>query len=355
MMTWIENARKVTPYVPGEQPIGDDIIKLNTNENPYPPSPGVSECLRDFPADSLRKYPEFDLSGVRNAIALYHGISQDNVFVGVGSDDVLATAFLAFFNSDSPILFPDITYSFYEVWAELFNIPYKLVPLDDDFNIKRVDFTVNNGGIVLANPNAPTGIYESLDTISQIAYLNPGSVIIVDEAYIDFGGETAVNLFTRHENLLTVRTFSKSRSLAGTRIGYAVGEKTLIKHLFAVRNSFNSYTIDSISQAIAIASIGDDYYFKESVKSIIETREWFKEEMRNLGFSFPDSCGNFLFVSHESALAEDIYNELRKKQIYVRYFKKDRIKNYLRITIGKREEMETLLTNLKEILQWTQS
>lgn len=351
MMTWEEKVRKVTPYIPGEQPKGDNIIKLNTNENPYPPSPEVERVLKGFDYDILKKYPDPNVSSLRKALADYHGVKPENVFVGVGSDDVLAMAFLTFFNSDSPVFFPDVTYSFYDVWAELFGIPYKRIPLRDDFTISKSDYAKKNGGIVLANPNAPTGVPLSVDNISQILYLNPDSVVIVDEAYVDFYGESAIDFFRQYDNILTVRTFSKSRSLAGSRIGYAVGSKKLIDYLLAVRNSYNSYTIDSVTSAVGIASILDDSYFKDTVAKVVETREWFKGEMSKLGFSFPDSVTNFLFVTHESVKAKAIFEALRERDIFVRYFSGERIKNYLRITIGTREEMESLLRALTEILQ----
>lgn len=350
MTAWLDNAKKVTPYIPGEQPKGEGIIKLNTNENPYPPSPEVLKVIKEFPAEDLRKYPDPNVSALREEIAGYHKVSVDKVFVGVGSDDVLAMAFMSFFNSKKHILFPDITYSFYDVWCELFNINYKTVPLREDFSVSKAEFAARNGGVVLANPNAPTGLAMTTDNISQLVYLNPDVVVVVDEAYIDFHKESAMSLVGKYDNLLVVRTFSKSRALAGSRIGYAVGSKKLIDVMMAVRNSFNSYTMDSLTQAIGIASIKDEKYFEGRVKKIIDTREWFKEEMKKLGFSFPDSVANFIFATHKNKNAEDIFNSLKEKNIYVRYFNKPRIKDYLRITIGTPEEMVTLLNALKEMV-----
>lgn len=350
MLSWEDNIRKVTPYIPGEQPKEEGIIKLNTNENPYPPAPGVSECLRKFDYKILRKYPNPDITPLREAIAKYHDVPVENVFVGVGSDDVLALAFLTFFNSKLPIIFPDITYSFYDVWANLFRIPYTQIPLKNDFRINIADYTIENGGVVIANPNAPTGVCESSENISRICYLNPASVVIVDEAYIDYSDKTSINLYSKYDNILTVRTFSKSRALAGSRIGYAVGSKKLIDHLMAVRNSFNSYTIDSVTMAVGIASIEDNEYFRENIRRTVDTREWFKGRVSKLGFTFPDSQSNFLFMKHESAKASDLFEELRNRNIYVRYFNKIRIDNYLRVTIGTREEMEILAGVLGEIL-----
>lgn len=348
-MTWLDNTKKVTPYIPGEQPKGEGIIKLNTNENPFPPSPKVTEVIKKFDVDGLRKYPDPNVSALREEIASYHKISSDNVFVGVGSDDVLAMAFMSFFNSKKPVLFPDITYSFYDVWCELFNINYKTVPLREDFSISKAEYAARNGGVVIANPNAPTGIALPVENISQLVYLNPDVVVIIDEAYVDFHNESALSLYGKYDNLLVVRTFSKSRSLAGSRIGYAIGSKKLIDVMLAVRNSFNSFTMDALTQEIGIASIRDDDYFKKTTQKIIDTREWFKSEMTKLGFMFPNSVANFIFATHPDKPAKELFSILKEKDIYVRYFDKPRINNHLRITIGTPEEMAVLLNTLKEI------
>lgn len=349
MKAWKKNIRQVVPYVPGEQPKETDVIKLNTNENPYPPSPKVKElCGR---IENLRLYPDPAASRLVNAIADYKGLDRSQVFVGVGSDEVLALSFLTFFNSDKPILFPDITYSFYDVWADLFRIPYETRALDDAFQIRREDYYGENGGVIFPNPNAPTGVLMPLDGIRDILEHNQDVVVIVDEAYIDFGGETAQSLLDTYENLLVVQTFSKSRSLAGLRIGYAMGSPELIRALHDVKYSFNSYTMNQPSILLGAASVEDDAYFRETTAKIMDTREWFKKEMRDLGFTFPDSKSNFLFASHESVPAKEIFEAARKQNIYVRYFDKERINNYLRITIGTDEEMKRFLEFLKGYLK----
>ncbi|MDO5146291.1 MAG: histidinol-phosphate transaminase [Eubacteriales bacterium] len=346
---WKNNIRKVVPYVPGEQPKDASVIKLNTNENPYPPSPAVQKALEEM--RELRLYPDPAASALVEAIAEYKGIPKEQVFVGVGSDDVLAMSFLTFFNSDKPLLFPDVTYSFYDVWADLFRIPYKTKALDETFCIKKEDYYEENGGIIFPNPNAPTGLALPLSEIREIVLHNQESIVIVDEAYVDFGGESAQSLLGEFENLLVVQTFSKSRSMAGLRIGYAMGSPALIKALNDVKYSFNSYTMNEPSIVMGAASIKDEAYFRKTVARIVSTREWFKGEMRTLGFSFPDSASNFLFVTHEKVPAKEIFEAARKEGIYVRYFNKKRIDNYLRITIGTDEEMRTFLTFLEKYLQ----
>lgn len=347
---WETYVRKVEPYVPGEQP-KHKVIKLNTNENPYPPSPKVQKIIDEFDAQQLRLYPDPEVSELIAAIAKNKGLDKEQVFVGVGSDDVLAMSFLTFFGSEQPILFPDITYSFYDVWAELFRIPYEQIPLQEDFRICVDDYKRKNGGIVIPNPNAPTGIAESLDAIEEIIASNPDSVVIIDEAYVDFGTKSAQELLKTYENLLVVQTFSKSRSLAGSRIGYAMGSKKLIAYLNDCKYSFNSYTMDRLTIQVGKASMEDEPYFTEQVHRIIETREWAKEQLHKLGFDFPDSKANFIFARHKEIAAEDIFAALKQRNIYVRYFKKTRIDNYLRITIGTKEEMEQLMNALQEILQ----
>ena len=348
MKAWKKNIRQVVPYVPGEQPKQTDVIKLNTNENPYPPSPKVKEMCSQI--ENLRLYPDPAASRLVNAIADYKELDRSQVFVGVGSDDVLALSFLTFFNSGKPILFPDITYSFYDVWADLFRIPYETKALDDTFHIRREDYYGENGGVIFPNPNAPTGILMPLDDIRDILEHNQDVVVIVDEAYIDFGGETAQSLLETYENLLVVQTFSKSRSLAGLRIGYAMGSPELIRALHDVKYSFNSYTMNQPSILLGAASVEDEAYFRQTTDKIIATREWFKQEMRGLGFSFPDSRANFLFATHESVPAKEIFEAAREQNIYVRYFNKERIDNYLRITIGTDEEMQKFLEFLRGYL-----
>ena len=349
MKEWKKNIRQVVPYVPGEQPKCTSMIKLNTNENPYPPAPGVKEMCSHI--DDLRLYPDPAASLLVNAIAEYKGLDAEQVFVGVGSDDVLAMSFLTFFNGDEPIFFPDITYSFYDVWAELFRVPYKTQPLDENFLIKKEDYYSKNGGVIFPNPNAPTGVLMPLSDIRDILDHNQDVIVIVDEAYIDFGGVSAQSLLNDYENLLIVQTFSKSRSMAGMRIGYAMGSAELIKALNDVKYSFNSYTMNRPSILLGVESIKDEEYFLETTDKIMETREWFKGEMKKLGFSFPDSKANFIFATHETVPAKDIFEAARAQNIFVRYFNKERIDNYLRITIGTKEEMEALLSFLKSYLK----
>lgn len=348
MKAWEKNIRKVVPYVPGEQPTEKDVIKLNTNENPYPPSPKVMELHQDL--EQLRLYPAPDAKELVDAIAGYHGIDREQVFVGVGSDDVLAMSFLTFFNSDKPILFPDITYSFYDVWADLFRIPYETKALDDDFCLVAEDYYGENGGVVFPNPNAPTGLAVELSFIRDVLDHNQDVVVIVDEAYIDFGGESALSLLKEYENLLVVRTFSKSRSMAGLRIGYAMGNEKLIKALNDVKYSYNSYTMNYPSIVLGAASIKDDVYFKNIVSKVIKTREWFEKELTRLGFTYPESSANFVFASHKTISAKEIFERAKEEKIYVRYFEKPRISNYLRISIGTDEQMQDFVNFLEKLV-----
>jgi len=297
MKAWENNIRQVEPYTAGEQPQFENMIKLNTNENPYPPCKGVLEGLKCFDGTRLCLYPDTSSKVLVSELARYHDVKEDAIFVGVGSDEVLALSFLTFFNSKKPILFPNITYSFYDVWAKLYQIPFEQVPLDESFRIKKEDYMKENGGIVIANPNAPTSIAESPDFFEEIISRNQDCVVIIDEAYIDFGGETCLSLIKKYENVLVVRTFSKSRSMAGMRIGYAMGNKGLIMALNDVKESFNSYTMNMVSMQLGAESVKDEEYFQENLQKIITTRETAKENLRSLGFTFPDSKTNFLFVS----------------------------------------------------------
>lgn len=350
MKAWEKNIRRVEPYVPGEQPNEPDMIKLNTNENPYPPAPGVQKALESFEIGKLKLYPDPTAGALVETLAAYHHVSKEQVFVGVGSDDVLAMAFLTFFNSSKPILFPDITYSFYDVWANLFRIPYERPLLDEDFRIRIEDYKKENGGVVIANPNAPTGVAEDLSFIEEILKANQDVIVIVDEAYVDFGAVSAAALLPKYENLLVVQTFSKSRSMAGMRIGYALGNPSLIKAMNDVKYSYNSYTMNQTALALGVPAVKDEAYFQETVQKIIATRERVKKELSLLGFSFQDSKSNFIFAKHESVRAETIFEQLRKEHIFVRYFRQPRIDNYLRITIGTDEEMDIFLEKLKHIL-----
>lgn len=348
---WENNIRRVTPYTPGEQPKDNNIIKLNTNESPYPPSPMVTKVIGEIALEQFRLYPDPDATALTEALAEYYDVKPEQVFVGVGSDDVLGMAFLTFFNSDKPILFPDITYSFYDVWADLFQIKYETKKLNDKFEIVKEDYFVENGGIIFPNPNAPTAVEMPLSEIEEIIKANTDVVVIIDEAYIDFGDDSALSLIDKYDNLLVVRTFSKSRAMAGMRIGYAIGNEKLINPLKAVKFSYNSYTMNQTSIYAGQAAIKDDAYFRVLVDKIIKTRECAKERLRQLGFSFTDSKTNFIFATHKSVPAEYIFQELKKRKIYVRYFNKPRINNYLRITIGTDEEMNQLYKALEEIVR----
>ena len=347
-MGFEDKIRKVVPYAPGEQPKETGVIKLNTNENPYPPSPAVRAAMERFDADQFRLYPDPAASGLVHAIAKTCGLRESQVFVGVGSDDVLAMCFLTFFNAEQPILFPDITYSFYDVWAELFRIPYRQLPLSESFMIIPEDYERENGGIVFPNPNAPTGRLMELSDIERIVRANPDSVVIIDEAYIDFGGQTALPLLQKYENVVVVQTFSKSRSAAGLRIGYAMANERLIRCLNDVKYSFNSYTMDRMTIELGTAILEDGEYFRRTCAKIAATRERAAAELRGLGFVLDDSSANFLFVTHPDADARDIFEYLRGRKIYVRWWDKPRIRNYLRITVGSDGEMAALAAALRE-------
>ena len=349
MKAFEKNIRKVEPYVPGEQP-QRKVIKLNTNENPYPPAPGVEKALKGMNVEQMKLYPDPTASVLVESLADYYGVSKEQVFVGVGSDDVLAMCFLTFFNSEKPILFPNITYSFYKVWAELYRIPYECPKVDENLRIVKEDYYKENGGVIFPNPNAPTSIYENLEFVEDIVKHNPDVIVIVDEAYIDFAGASAMELIDKYENLIVVQTFSKARSMAGMRIGYAIGNPTLIKYLNDAKYSFNSYTMNQPSLVCGVEAVKDKAYFEEHVQKIKDTREWTKKELKKLGFSFPDSQSNFLFVKHEKRDAKEIFEALKKADIYVRYFSGERVNEYLRITIGTQEEMECLLTFLADFL-----
>lgn len=350
MKNWENHVRKVVPYVAGEQPKEQDVIKLNTNENPYPPAPGVGKVIQNFDCEVLRKYPDPDVSALTSALAKQYGLDRGQVFVGVGSDDVLAMSFLTFFNSGKPVLFPDITYSFYDVWADLYRIPYECQPLDEDFCIKKEDYMKPNGGIVLANPNAPTGVMTELAVIEEIIAANQDVVVIVDEAYVDFDGRSCVPLIKKYDNLLVVQTFSKSRALAGMRIGYAMGSQKLIQYLNDVKFSFNSYTMNALTIAAGVASLEDEAYFRQNLAKVVATRERAKKELARLGFVFGDSKTNFIFAAHKTVPAQEIFEALRASKIYVRHWNKPRIANYLRISVGTDEEMDRLFAFLEQYL-----
>ena len=343
MSSWKDNIRTIDPYVPGEQPQLKDMIKLNTNENPYPPSPKVKEVLQRFDLDTLRLYPDPDSTLLVEAIAKRYNVENNQVFVGVGSDDVLAIAFMTFFNSKKPILFPDITYSFYDVWAALFNIPFERPALDDDFNLVAADYYKENGGVVIANPNAPTGIMQNEEFLRDVIEHNRDVVVIIDEAYVDFSGKSALSLTKEYDNVLIVQTFSKSRSMAGMRIGYAMGNPELIKAMNDVRFSYNSYPMTRLSVALGIAAIEDEDYFRKTTGQIVETREWTKERLTELGFSFGDSKTNFIFAKHATVDAEEIFAKLREKHIFVRHFNSERIKIIFAFQLVREKKWKNLL------------
>lgn len=352
MSSWKENIRKVTPYTPGEQPRDAEMIKLNTNENPYPPSPLVQEALRRAADASERQrlYPDPKATELTRAVAARCNLEEDRVFVGVGSDDVLAMCFLTFFNESTTVFFPDVTYSFYPVWAGCFGVPYREIPLDENFRIRPSDYAGKEGAVLFPNPNAPTGVDLPIDQIEEIVAQDPDRLVIVDEAYVDFGATSALTLLPKYENLLVVQTFSKSRSMAGMRIGYACGSAEAIRALNSVKHSVNSYTLNAVSIEAGAAAMRDEEYFAACRDRIIATREWAGVELGRLGFRFPESKANFLFVTHPDADAKKLFEELRARHIYVRYFDAPRTRDYLRVTIGTREQMEALFGALEEIL-----
>lgn len=347
---WKKNLRDIEPYVPGEQSKDRDIVKINANENPYPPSPKAVEALNNFDTGKLRFYPQANATALKQAIAEYYKVKTENVFVGNGSDDVLALAFQSFFNGDKPIAYPDITYSFYPVWCRLLGIEYVNFPLDENFRINVEDYKEENGGVVIPNPNAPTSIGEGREFVERLMEYNQDSVVIIDEAYCDFGGVSSVPLIEKYENLLVTGTFSKSRSLAGMRIGFAIGSKTLIDTLEAVKNSYNSYTVDALSIAMGIEAMKDVEYFNETISKIIATRTRVTKELRLLGFEVLDSQTNFIMATHKDYDMKEMFEYLKKNKIFIRYFNQPRINKYVRITIGTNEEMDKFLQGVKDFI-----
>lgn len=347
---WSEITKSIEPYVCGEQPKDKKYVKLNTNENPYPPSPKVLEAIRNSANADLRLYPDPNCDELSETIAKYYNLDRNQVFIGNGSDEVLALSFLAFFNTNETIIFPDISYSFYPVYADLYNINYRLAKLEEDYSIPVGDFMTENGGIVIPNPNAPTAKCLDIASIKKILDYNSNKVVIIDEAYIDFGGTSIVSLIKDYSNLLVIQTLSKSRSLAGIRLGFALGQEELIDGLNRIKNSFNSYTIDRVAAIAAVEAIKDEEYFKECVSKIINTREKVIEKLMVLGFNVVPSKANFIFVSHSTCSAKELFTKLREKGVLVRFFNKDRINNYLRISIGSDEEMDFFIEKVKEIV-----
>ncbi len=347
---WSSRVHELDPYIPGEQPKVADLIKLNTNENPYGPSTKVLEAISGTTDDNLKLYPDPNADSLKEALAGYYCVEPLQVFVGNGSDEVLAHAFVALLKHERPLLFPDITYSFYPVYCGLFGVDYETVPLSDSFEIELKDYLGPNGGVIFANPNAPTGRLLDVDEIEAFLRLNKESVVVVDEAYIDFGGKTAIPLIKQYSNLLVIQTLSKSRSLAGLRVGFAIGDEALIAGLERVKNSFNSYPLGRLAIAGAVASLEDKEYFNTTCKVIIKTREVLVAELKKLGFEVIPSHANFVFARHQEQDAEDLSAKLREKSIIVRYFRKPRIDQFLRITVGTEKESSLFIAALKDIL-----
>lgn len=347
---WSSMAKRAEPYVPGEQLNKENIIKLNTNENPYPPSPIVIEAISKEIGKDLRLYPSPTMDDLKETIARYYRLEKKNVFVGNGSDEVLAFSFMAFFNPGKQIVFPEITYSFYPVYAKLFHIPYKKIPLNEDFTLDVASFFNSEGGVIFPNPNAPTSIYLSLEQVEEIVKQNRDKVVIVDEAYIDFAPKSAVSLIDRYDNLLVIQTFSKSRALAGLRVGFALGNETLIKALIRMKDSFNSYPVDRLALAGAKAAMEDTAYFREITNKIIRTRKWVTEKLEHLGFFVLPSATNFVFASHAQFPAKSLYEQLREQNILIRYFAQKPIDNFARITIGTDEEMEIFIATVEKLV-----
>ncbi len=347
---WSAVVHGLTPYVPGEQPKLPNLVKLNTNENPYGPSPRVLDAVRAEAADTLRLYPDPGSDRLRAGIAALHSVVADQVFVGNGSDEVLAHAFLALLKHERPILFPDITYSFYPVYCGLYEIAYRTVPLTESFEIKVDDYLTPNGGVIFPNPNAPTGRLLALDEIDRLLAGNPDSVVVIDEAYIDFGGESAVGLVARYPQLLVTRTLSKSHALAGLRVGYAIGQAHLIEALNRVKDSFNSYPLDRFAQAGALASIEDRAWFESICAKVVATRTRLVAEMEALGFEVLPSAANFIFARHPAHDGAELAARLRERSIIVRHFKNPaRTAPFLRITVGTDAQCDALLAALKAL------
>lgn len=347
---WNDTVKNIDPYVPGEQPQDKKYIKLNTNENPYPPSDKVIEAMKDAVNGDLKLYPDPECTKLVETIANYYNLKKDQVFVGNGSDEVLALAFETFFSSDKTILFPDISYSFYPVYSKLFNLNYEMVELDENFEVPIEEFMKPNGGVILPNPNAPTAKFIETDKIKRILEANKDSVVVIDEAYVDFGGESVVKFIKDYPNLLVIQTLSKSRSLAGLRGGFAMGDKDLIQGLNNVKNSFNSYTLDRVALAGAVAAFEDKEYFEKTRRKIMDTREKTVKRLRELDFNVVDSTANFVFASHKNIDGQTMYSKLKDKGVLVRHWNKPRISDYLRITIGTDEEMNILIEKIKEII-----
>ncbi|MBV1872584.1 MAG: histidinol-phosphate transaminase [Gammaproteobacteria bacterium] len=348
---WSKAVHRLHPYVPGEQPQDQLYIKLNTNENPYPPAPSVISALKSVANEKLRLYPDPNCSELKNAISHYYNLSDQSVFVGNGSDEVLAFAFQAFFDSDKKLRFPDISYSFYPAYCSLYGIPFERVPLNNNLEVNPADYTDTGSGVIIPNPNAPTGVALSLNQVQVLLETNKEAVVIIDEAYVDFGAQSAISLIDKYPNLLVTQTFSKSRSLAGLRCGFAIGHPNLIEALERVKNSFNSYPLDSFAIKGAKAAIEDSNYFEETCAKVISTRNKVCKYLEKEGFQVLNSSSNFLFVTHATFPAVSLYEELKAQGVLVRYFDKPRIDNYLRISIGTDKEMNQFLDVITSILK----
>lgn len=347
---WSSMVRRTDPYIPGEQLELEGLIKLNTNENPYPPSPAVFQAIQEEMRRNLQRYPSPSADELRDTIAKSVGISRKNIFVGNGSDEVLAFSFMAFFEPGKPILFPDVTYSFYPVYAKLFDISFKQIRLNDDFTLQAEQFFQSAGGVILPNPNAPTGLYKKLDEIERIVQENEGRVVIIDEAYIDFAPKSAAYLVRNYDNLLVVQTMSKSRSLAGLRVGYAIGNEKLIEGLLRIKDSFNSYPVDRLALAGAKAAMEDVDYFSDTTAKILGTRERVIKQLRQMNFTVLSSAANFVFIKHDKWDGHQLYEQLKNRKILVRHFNAERISDFIRVTIGTNEQMDIFLNELSSIL-----
>ncbi|MBL4608877.1 MAG: histidinol-phosphate transaminase, partial [Pseudomonadales bacterium] len=348
---WSKTVTRLNPYTPGEQPQDKPYTKLNTNENPYPPSPSVISRLKDTAGEKLRLYPDPECSELKEAIAKYYKVSRKSVFVGNGSDEVLAFSFSAFFDTDKKLHFPDITYSFYPVYCSLYDINFTKVPLNSQLEINTADYEQANGPIILPNPNAPTGIPLNLEQIEHLLLMNKEDVVIIDEAYVDFGAESAIPLIEKYPNLLVIQTFSKSRSLAGLRCGFAIGNENLIEALERVKNSFNSYPLDQFAIKGAVAALEDEDYFQDMRQRVITTRNRVRALLNDIGFNTLNSAANFLFITHPKFPAKNIYQDLKTQGILVRYFDKPRIDNYLRVSVGTDEEMDQFISEIYRLIK----
>ncbi|MDC0542760.1 histidinol-phosphate transaminase [Methylophilaceae bacterium] len=351
-MYWGDIVKKLIPYTPGEQPKDLNLLKLNTNENPYGPSPNVLNKIKNNCNDSLRLYPDPESVELKKLLAEHHNLPIESVFVSNGSDESLAFIFQGLLKKDKPVLFPDITYSFYPVYCQLYEIKYKQIPLDQKFNINLDDYLIENGGIIFPNPNAPTGIPKTLKDIESLLLNNNNSVVVIDEAYVDFGTSSVIKLINRYENLIVTQSFSKGRSLAGMRIGCAFGSPSLIEALNRIKNSFNSYPIDRLAQISAMSSITDKIYFEENCNRVIEARVYLEAQLKSIGFEVLPSGANFIFTHHKQKSGEDIYDALRQNKILVRYFNSPaKISNFIRITIGTMNQMHKLVSVMREIVK----